>query len=118
MNPTAESQLKKHKLPVNQQNTRQYIAGYAMISPSFLLTIWWLLPLKQLIKQAGFPDAANFIVYPMVFILPGLLRLLFWRKQPAFARGLQDIMILMVTIIPIALLGMGLKKSIIMAGSH
>ena len=118
MNPTAETQLKKHNLPVTPQNVRQYITGYAMILPSLLLTAWWLGPLKRSVNQMGLPYASELIVCILPFILPGILCLLFLHKHPAFSRGLQDVMVLMVTIIPIGLLGLGLKKLLIMAGTH
>ena len=114
MNPTAESQLKKHNLPATQQNIRQYTLGYAMILPSLFLTIWCLFPLKHLVRQTGIPYFADLIVFPMVFVLPGILCLLFLHKLPAFSRGLRDVMVLMVTILPIAVLGLGLKKLLIL----
>ncbi len=118
MNPTAEGQLKKYNLPVTRGNVRQYTWGYAMILPSILMTIWWLPPLKRLAGQVAPPFLAHLVFLPMIFVLPAVLWLLFSRKSPAFVRGLRDVMVLMVTIIPIGLMAYGLKMLILMAGKH
>ena len=118
MNPTAESQLKKHDLPVTEQNIRQYTVGYAMVLPSIMLTAWWHGPLKRLVSQSGTPYSSELIICVLPFILPGILCLLFSQKYPAFARGLRDVMVLLVTIIPIGLVGLGLRTLIIRAGTH
>lgn len=112
---SVEKQLKLSHLPVSARNVSQYYLGIAIFLPAFLFTGLCAHPLRDLIGPYCSTEIAKLSMWPLFFIVPGILWLLLSRKCPAFARGLRDVMVGLVVCIPIIIAVTELKKLLKMA---